>query len=51
MPKYKYEVKFKCDSCNKSSIKKGTCRPKACSNCGADKTLLKLISQSLIVQD
>lgn len=45
MPKYKYEGKFKCNGCNKTSIKKGTCRPKICPSCGGDKALLKLVSK------
>jgi len=45
MPNYRYEGKFKCSSCNKTFTKKGTCRPKVCPVCNADKLELKLISK------
>lgn len=45
MPKYKYEGKFECSDCGKKSIKKGTCRPKVCPICNANKSALKLISK------
>ena len=48
MPKYKYQGKFRCDNCNKTFVKKGSCRPKVCPACGADKSKLKLINKQEI---
>ena len=45
MPRYRYEGKFKCDNCGKQFIKKGTCKPKVCPGCSADKALLKLVGK------
>jgi len=45
MPKYRYQGKFKCSKCGKITIKKGTCYPKVCPSCGADKTALNLIDK------
>jgi len=45
MSKYRYEGKFKCSNCSEIFTKKGTCRPKACPSCNADKLELKLINK------